>query len=321
MDINLIFLEIKRFINRIIKKIKLFLRKYVHRLIRHTKAGDYSILTYFVLVAAGIIIICSMMLHRPSKKKNGMASAMDASTEAVGNTTTENTASVSDTPNKSDVHLQSGSDASAKNPLSQEDLVAKVNEIYGKDKAFLILVNKDNPLDEDYTFEQHQLNCGEIINQLIYDDLAAMLQACNDAGYEYNIVSGYRSREDQQKILDNEITNYKSLGYSDDESRKLVLKRMQKPGCSEHETGLSLDITREGNWVLSNELTKDKIYKWLVNHCHEYGFVLRYPTDKSAITGIDSEPWHFRYVGKEAAMLMYNNDLTLEEFHELITGK
>lgn len=321
MDFNLILFQIKRFFKRTFKKLKKIVRKYVRRLIRHTKAGDYSILIYSILAVAAIIFVCSMMRHSPSKKKIDAASATDASTEAIGNTSTENTASVPDTPNTPDEPSQSASDAPARKPLSQEELSAKVNETYGKDKAFLMLINKDHPLDEGYTFEQHQLNCGEIINALIYDDLAAMLQACNDAGYEYNIVSGYRSRADQQRILDEDITSYKSLGYSDDESRELALKKVQAPGYSEHETGLSLDITSEGNWVLSEDLTRDKTYIWITNHCHEYGFVLRYPTDKAAITGIDFEPWHFRYVGKDAAMLMYNNDLTLEEFHELLTGR
>lgn len=317
MDFNAIWFYIKRFFRRTFKKIKRFCKKYWRRLVRHTKAGDYSLLIYTVVAFLAFILIISLLgkaIHsskKTSDKNNDVATSTDYVKDSQS--TTEDSK-----PPVSNVETPTDADAPARHPISHDQLVAKAKAIYEQNKDLLVIVNADNPLKEGHSFEQHQLNCGEIINAVIYDDLCDMLQACNDAGFEYNIISGYRDKEHQQSIMEEDIQNYIDMGLTEEEAKKYALKTIQLPGYSEHETGLSLDISSEGTWVLTEDLVNDKTYLWLSKHCHEYGFILRYPVNKAHITGIDFEPWHFRYVGKEASMLMYDNNLTLEEFHALL---
>jgi len=204
--------------------------------------------------------------------------------------------------------------------VEEPDLQAQCEQVYYADKEFLMLVNNYNPLDENYEFEHHTLNCGYDIDARIYDDLSAMLTALNNDGLHYNILSAYRSREDQTQILEDNVARNMEQGMSEEEAYEEAYRTVQKVGCSEHETGLCFDITEENTVVLTESVEESPVNIWLMEHCHEYGFILRYPKDKEDITGISYEPWHFRYVGKEAAKFMYENDLTLEEFYMLLIG-
>ncbi|MCM3236717.1 M15 family metallopeptidase [Heyndrickxia oleronia] len=120
--------------------------------------------------------------------------------------------------------------------------------------------------------------------------------------------SGYRSYERQKAILNNEIANV---------GKEKAEQAVATPGQSEHQTGLAMDITSESeNYLLSENLGKQKEGIWLREHAHEFGFILRYPKDKENITGYEYEPWHFRYVGKKAAAVIYKNGWTLEEYFQ-----
>ncbi len=106
----------------------------------------------------------------------------------------------------------------------------------------------------------------------------------------------------------------KGLNYID--SFKLASQEATVPGYSEHQIGLALDITSSTYYTLDEGFGETKAGLWLKEHCDEYGFILRYPAGKEYITGIQYEPWHFRYVGKEAASVIMERDITLEEFLE-----
>lgn len=191
-------------------------------------------------------------------------------------------------------------------------------DIYDNNKDLLLLVNKDNQIPDDYTFTEHTLNSGYIVDDRAYEDLKQMLTDCLEAGYDYTIISAYRSRELQEGIVKKNVDNYMAMGYSEEEAYNETYKTVQKPGCSEHETGLSLDITAAGVYSLTEYVADDPTNIWLMENCYKYGFILRYEEDKSDITGIDYEPWHFRYVGKEAALFLTENNLCLEEFYMYI---
>lgn len=316
MDFKALFNNIKRWFKRTFKRIKKFFKKYFRRLVRHTKAGDYSLLIYTITAILSLILIIFLFGKIASSSKKKSEPEPVATTTDATEITEEEVPTLPPTPS---VPVATGSDAGPeREPMSKSQLAKKANEIYTKDKDLLLLVNQNNPVPDNYTFEQHELNCGEIVNAIMYDDLCDMLQACNDAGHEYNIISGYRSKQGQQTVIDNDIQAFISMGFTEEEAKKKVAATVQMPGYSEHETGLSIDLSREGNWILDENLNTDKTYIWLANHCQKYGFIVRYPISRAEITGIDFEPWHFRYVGKDAAMLMYNNDLTLEEFYQLL---
>lgn len=143
-----------------------------------------------------------------------------------------------------------------------------------------------------------------------------MMQAANDAGISLYVVTGYRSYEDQQKYY---TSRMELLNNSED-----AKKQVQAAGCSEHQTGLAIDFTDDpSNAQPTTDFGKTDAGKWLYEHAHEYGFILRYPEGKEDITGYNYEPWHYRYVGVETATAIYEQgpDTTFEEYFNINTNE
>lgn len=136
--------------------------------------------------------------------------------------------------------------------------------------------------------------------------LVTMLDDFNAATGDDNILvlSGYRSQELQQKLYDEDLA---ATGNETSE-------RVAKPGYSEHQTGLGVDLDLSGE----AEFDGTGIYSWINEHCADYGIVLRYPEDKQSVTEIQSEPWHYRYVGKPHASFMTQQHLVLEEYLQML---
>ena len=140
----------------------------------------------------------------------------------------------------------------------------------------------------------------------IADALLAFAQGCKDAGYSVYLSSGYRSYNEQSTNYNNKVAQV---------GAEKAATIVAPPGTSEHQTGLCCDITDVYRHPKDPDvLAYTDTFIWLNEHCAEYGFILRYPEDKTEITGIMYEPWHFRYVGVEAATYMKDNGLCLEEF-------
>lgn len=138
------------------------------------------------------------------------------------------------------------------------------------------------------------------------DALQQMYEDAKKEGLEIAVVSAYRSYEDQKEIYDYYFSKYDELTAS---------RLVSIPGCSEHQLGLSVDLTSKD--IIGDEdsfFVDTPEYRWVIKHAHEYGFILRYLDDKTSITGTTNEPWHFRYVGTELAEVLYKENLTLEEY-------
>ncbi len=172
----------------------------------------------------------------------------------------------------------------------------------------LMLVNSRYRIPDDYSVELIRLSNGEQVDSRIYPDLQEMFDDARGDGYSLFVRAGYRSEEDQEDLMEDKIEAYRQEGYSQREAEHEAEKWVAKPGTSEHELGLAVDINAEG------QTDGNRLYQWLAEHSWKYGFILRYPAEKEEITGIDYEPWHFRYVGKQAAKEMYEQDLCLEEY-------
>lgn len=172
----------------------------------------------------------------------------------------------------------------------------------------LMLVNSRYRIPDDYSVELIRLSNGEQVDSRIYPDLQEMFDDARGDGYNLFVRAGYRSGEDQEDLMEDKIETYRQEGYSQREAEREAEKWVAKPGTSEHELGLAVDINAEG------QTDGNRLYQWLAEHSWKYGFILRYPAEKEEITGIDYEPWHFRYVGKQAAKEMYEKDLCLEEY-------
>ena len=190
---------------------------------------------------------------------------------------------------------------------------------FSKDDWNLLLVNKQHPVPEGYTFELGTIAGSMECDARILPELFAMLQAARDDGVYLAVCSPYRDIERQQRLFERKIKTHMSNGHSYMEAYKKASQIVTVPGASEHQIGLALDIISNDYTVLNEGFEKTSAGKWLKEHCKEYGFILRYPRGKEYITGIDYEPWHFRYVGKEAATIIMENEITLEEFVESIS--
>lgn len=190
---------------------------------------------------------------------------------------------------------------------------------FSKDDWNLLLVNKQHPVPENHSFELGTIAGSMKCDARILPELFAMLQAAKDEGVYLAVCSPYRDITRQQKLFERKIKTHMGNGYSYMEAYKKASQIVTVPGASEHQIGLALDIISNDYTVLNEGFEKTSAGKWLKEHCCEYGFILRYPKGKEYITGIDYEPWHFRYVGKEAATIIMSKGITLEEFVESIS--
>lgn len=178
----------------------------------------------------------------------------------------------------------------------------------------LVLINKQHPIPDDYEFNLGRTKDNIQCDERIIDDLLLMMQAAKKDGCNLAIQSYYRTYDRQQSNFNDRIKSYMGQGMSYMDAYKKTSQVITVPGCSEHEIGLALDITCDTFIPLLQGFADTKEGKWLAEHSHEYGFTLRYPLEKEYITSIEFEPWHFRYVGREAARIMYKENICLEEF-------
>lgn len=189
-----------------------------------------------------------------------------------------------------------------------------------------VLVNGDHPMDPvDYApsnlvylnmvGDDTEIRTGydgnrQVVDAMIAQPLIDMTQACKAAGLPIYLSSGYRSYSEQAANFQRVCANN---GVSDGKNAEGHYITMPA-GCSEHQTALCCDITDYYREFKNDSIAETATVQWLAEHCAEYGFILRFPTDKREITHVMGESWHFRYVGVEAAKYMTENNLCLEEF-------
>ena len=175
----------------------------------------------------------------------------------------------------------------------------------------LILVNEDYHIPDNYEVELTELSNGKKVDSRIYPSLQSMFDDARANGLALFVREGYRTSEEQQQIMDERVAEYQGEGYSKSEAKKLARDYVAVPDTSEHQLGLSVDINAD-----TTKCSSDAVYSWLAENAWRYGFIKRYPADKVDITGISNEPWHYRYVGKEAAQEIQSQGICLEEYIE-----
>jgi len=178
----------------------------------------------------------------------------------------------------------------------------------------LILVNKQHPIPEDYEFPMGSINSTMCCDERVIAPLKSMLKAASDDGIGLVICSPYRDSERQEGLFARKINYYMDAGLSYMDAYNLSSQAVTVPGSSEHQMGLAFDIVCGGHYELDDAFGDTAAGKWLADNSYKYGFVVRYLKGKENITSIEYEPWHFRYVGIEAATIMHDENLCLEEF-------
>lgn len=184
-------------------------------------------------------------------------------------------------------------------------------EMLLSDNWALTLINKNYPLDKNYSITAAVVVESSPVTAdiRVAESYRQMYNAALSEDVVLTPYSGYCGYQRQKVIYDNKVQAFILQGLSEEEAKQNAEKRVEPAGCSENGAGLAVDIiSASAGFASTNE------YKWLVANAHNYGFVLRYPEDKTETTGMIYQPWHWRYVGVEAATEMKENNLCLEEF-------
>lgn len=187
--------------------------------------------------------------------------------------------------------------------------LSNTHEIQVPEEWNLIVVNRWNELPEDYEVELTELSNGQMVDSRIYPYLQKMFDAARTEDVYPVVREGYRTAEEQQEILDDKIQSYINQGYSQVKAERTAKEWVALPGTSEHQLGIAVDINAD-----KSKCSNEDVYGWLAENAYKYGFVLRYPPGKQKITGTSYEPWHYRYVGEEAAKEIYERGICLEEY-------
>ncbi|MBO3445179.1 M15 family metallopeptidase [Clostridium sp. CCUG 7971] len=174
-----------------------------------------------------------------------------------------------------------------------------------------LLVNNDNKLDKNYKpinsdipnipFIDSSTDEEKQMEEIASKSVEKLFNQAKEEGIKFLATSAYRSYTSQKEIYTKKVIS---------DGIKKANEYVAKPGTSEHQTGLCIDVTNEDRWFVGS--TKEAI--WLAENAHKFGFIIRYPKGKEDVTGKSYEPWHIRYVGKDIAKEIHINNLTLEEY-------
>lgn len=303
----------------------------------HYKKKRYKLKPIPILIAIIILLVVVgfvFFLVKGSGKKqtSSLAQSSDEQTSSLTQSSDESSKIESDNSSK-----ESNLPSSKKDKVSSKDVSSKKASTSSKtssenvvetfttpkvrkdDMWSLILVNRDNPLAGDMDIQKTKFDT-QFVDSRAADAYKKMYDAAKKDGVTLYLRSGYRSVSTQQVNYNADIQRNLNKGYSKEEAVKLTEQYYARPGESEHHTGLAFDIItpeyHNNVYTLSDKFAETKAYTWLVNNCANYGFILRYPKDKTDITKINYEAWHYRYVGVEHAKYIAKNNLCLEEYIE-----
>lgn len=177
----------------------------------------------------------------------------------------------------------------------------------------LLIVNRDSYLPGDFTVDLKKV--GDVrVDYRIAGPLESMIEAAEAAGIKLIPVSGYRSVSEQRALYDEKKAAFLQEGYGEEAAEIYTREIIQPPGASEHHTGLAIDFLTMGITELNEGFAQSPAYQWLMENAANYGFIERYPEDKTEKTGVSWEPWHFRYVGTADAIAISSMAICLEEY-------
>lgn len=269
------------------------------------------------LVLVGAFSLNSLLNDSPEYTKTDVGlSASDATTSTTTTTTTEVISA-----DKSFYQY-----AQHRAPKAQPADIDK----FGKT---LVLLNRYNELPEDYQWDLVYWSNGETVDneilnksdfdiqavdRIAYNSLKKMFEDAEKEGCPLEFYSGYRSIVRQNRNFVRSVENNIKSGLTLEDAKAKTNQSRAYPGTSEHNIGLAIDILQKGSSDLSNNFEKTVQFKWLEENAENYGFVLRYPKDKTQITETIYEPWHYRFVGVYHAKEMNRLNLCLEEYIEYL---
>ena len=250
-----------------------------------------SIILFLLIIIAVVVIVARKVIVNDGQATNLETEEISHNDDSEQSQNTTNSTNETGTENSSNT-------------------VTASNNLTLLDDWQIRLVNRDNPLPDDFAVELENLDASRKFDKRAIEPLKQMICDMRDQGIK-NIwaQSTYRSIEYQKGLYEKSINKYLKQGKSQEEAQKLTDEYINRPGTSEHHLGLAVDFNN-----VDEGFENTKAYKWLLENASDYGFILRYPKEKEDITGIEYEPWHWRYVGPEHAKKMKEQNLCLEEY-------
>ena len=187
-------------------------------------------------------------------------------------------------------------------------------ETIPRDEWYMVLANRSSVLPGDFTVAETATVGEAVVDARIAEALRQMVNDAAAAGVKLKPTNGYRSIARQQELWDTRVKTLMEGGLSQADAETKAIDYTSAPGTSDHNTGLGLDIVSEDHPAKDAGFAETAAAQWLAEHAADYGFILRYPSDKTEATGMDYEPWHYRYVGSEQAHKIKESGLCLEEY-------
>ena len=268
--------------------------------------------TRIICTVAGIFVLCAALVvggvYLATRDDN-----VNETTEETTVETTEEVTTVTEETTEEETTEEETTEAETEHKLTLADL-----EIGDTSWAYFI-VNRTNYVPAGYEENLELAPVWSNGQYYYFDARIADFAQCmiNDAerdGVTLLVCSAYRSHASQTANFDNRVKSYASARYSFADAYTYTSRYIAIPGTSEHQTGLAVDFITPGYMYLDDGFEYTDAYKWLSENSYKYGFILRYPSEKAAETGINYEPWHFRFIGFENAEDIYNSGLCLEEY-------
>ena len=276
----------------------------------------------FIRIAA---IYAAALIMLSAAGCSGKDSGEDTSTSSTASTQSSQTSAPDEqisTSNSTAGASESSSKTSSSKTKTSSESTSKYEYIYAyagfnpspADMSVpfnIILLNRDYVLPDGYTPKLAEAVKGSSVklDYRVAPHYQEMYDAAKEDGITLTPVSGYRTYTRQKNNFENRIALLQNQGYSKKEATIKASEIILLPGTSEHNAGLAMDICS-----LSESFENTKESRWLQEHAHEYGFIMRYPKDKTDITKITYEPWHYRYVGVEVAAKIKSSGMVLEEY-------
>ena len=292
----------------------------VRRKVRRRRRKFPALLLLLCLVLfCGGFILGQATEQAPAKSEDpAVADGADQTDGAAPSEDGQDSGENSGGTDASDTGSETTGDAGVQEPAEPEipdsSPIAQEPEIPAVDTTAwnLQLINWENPLPEDYEAgELTELSNGHAVDSRIYPALQEMMDDARAAGYTPLICSSFRTWDKQSQLYERKVQFYIDQGSDRATAEEQAAVWVARPGTSEHQSGLAVDINADGIHSAGYE-----VYDWLSENSCRYGFIQRYPAGKTEITGIGNEPWHYRYVGVEAAQDMKAQSLCLEEYLE-----
>lgn len=285
-----------------------------------------------IVVTATALILPNITKDEPEYEKvDGTVSSTSTTTTTTETSTVSTTESTTVTTTQS-ATVKTGT-GSFYDGVTYRSPTAQPADIF-KHGRNLMLLNNDYELPEDFEWDLVYWKNGKSVDALslnypeydsvdavdraAYQPLKDLFNAAEDAGVPLELVSAYRSISLQDRLFTRSVNSYMNQGYTKQQAIEKANYARTFSGTSEHNTGLGFDILQKGSYYLTTQFENTEQFKWLTENAENYGFILRYQKDKTDITGIMYEPWHFRYVGVEHAKKINELGICLEEYIEYL---